>query len=386
MSYLNYLPDLQSGPRTIVVGMSGGVDSSVAALLLKQQGHNVIGLFMKNWQDMPGPQSEEEGRKGCNAEEDFEDVARVCDKIGIPYYSIEFVKEYWDNVFSDFLKEIEMGLTPNPDILCNREIKFKSFYQKARELGAEFVATGHYCQHFAQGESHSLGKGLDAGKDQTYFLYTMQAEILKNVLFPIGHLQKSKVRDLAREYGLATSDKKDSTGICFIGERKFNSFLSTYLAPKEGEFHNLKGECVGTHHGQQFFTIGQRKGLGLGGQGAAWFVLEKIPEKNIVIVERGEEHPALFTHSLQARQASWVSGRAPESFPFACRAKIRYRQQDQECIIQGVHEGILSVSFPQAQRAVTLGQSVVFYQDSICLGGAFISQRGPSLYDLTRKD
>jgi len=263
--------------KTIIVGMSGGVDSSVTAALLKEQGHNVIGMFMKNW--------EEEDENGvCQASKEFADVVKVCEKLNIPYYSVEFVKEYRENVFQNFLEEYEAGHTPNPDILCNREIKFKVFFDKAMELGADYLATGHYCQHLFIDGKHRLVKGRDSRKDQTYFLYTMREKVLEKVLFPIGHLEKSEVREIAKKYDLVTQDKKDSTGICFIGERNFKHFLSQYIQLRPGNFENLAGEIVGTHDGSVYYTIGQRKGLGLGGQGETCFVVDKYTDRNVVIV------------------------------------------------------------------------------------------------------
>lgn len=342
---------------TVVVGLSGGVDSSVSALLLKQQGYNVIGLFMKNW--------EEEGGV-CPAAIDYQDVASICDTIGIPYYAVNFAKEYRERVFSDFISESLAGRTPNPDILCNKEIKFNVFLQKAIELGADYLATGHYCQNI----NHQLVKGLDPNKDQTYFLYTLKKSILEKVLFPIGHLQKSEVREIARKHGLSTAEKKDSTGICFIGERNFRQFLSQHIEFKPGNFETLDGKVVGKHCGLAFYTIGQRKGLGIGGEGEAWFVLRKDLQRNVVIIERGVNHPALFSSSLEAFKISWVA--EPPKAPFACKAKVRYRQTDQDCVIQSIDGDRLYVEFPTPQRAVTPGQSIVFYDDTICLGGAVI--------------
>ena len=281
--------------KLVFLGMSGGVDSSVAAYLLKRQGYEVVGLFMRNWQE-----SSSDGR--CSADSDFKDVAKVCSKLDIAYHSIDFSREYYDLVFSDFLKGYERGDTPNPDILCNKEIKFKLFYDKARQLGADYVATGHYCQT----SNSKLVKGFDKNKDQTYFLYTIKDKILKNVLFPIGHLDKLSVRKIALEQGLATHNKKDSTGICFIGERKFR-VLSRYIETSKGEFRTLDEKVVGSHHGMPFYTVGQRRRLGLGGAGARWFVVKKDPTKNIVYVERGNDHPQLYNDYLFADDISWVA-------------------------------------------------------------------------------
>ena len=351
--------------KTVVVGMSGGVDSSLSALLLKQQGFRVIGLFMKNW--------EEKGEDGvCKAAEDFLDVQRVAAQIDIPCYNIQFVQEYWDLVFASFLEGIQQGLTPNPDILCNREIIFHLFFQKAKALGADFVATGHYCQKGEVGNHSLLLKGHDPGKDQSYFLYTMQQTVLKDVLFPIGHLEKKEARRLAALYDLPTATKKDSTGICFIGKRDFSSFLAQYLKKEEGTFQTLDGRIVGYHQGAIYYTIGQRKGLGIGGKGEAWFVVDKDVDRGIVFVVQGENHPALFRGELTATSLSWVH-LPPDAFPFFCHAKIRYRQEDQPCWIDQIIDGIADVRFETPQRAITPGQSIVFYEDNLCLGGGVIS-------------
>lgn len=370
----------------IVVGMSGGVDSSVTALILKAQGYTVLGLFMKNWDD--------KGDGECTAKEDYNDVRRVCDRIGIPYYSIEFIEEYWNHVFKDFLKDYEAGFTPNPDILCNREIKFNIFFKKALEMGADFLATGHYARRLVNEKTGAaeLYKGLDAGKDQSYFVYTLSKKILSQVLFPIGDLEKPLVRRLAAEAQLSTATKKDSTGICFIGERKFREFLSKYVQSKPGYFLHLNGERVGQHRGVAFYTLGQRKGLGLGGEGDPWFVVKKDPVKNFVYVERGGAHPALYCDDLICGELSWVSGELPArgEWPFRCRAKVRYRQDDQVCTIVGAGpdvEGLptLRVVFDHPQRSVTPGQAIVFYDERtdgvICLGGARILSHGPTYHE-----
>lgn len=362
--------------KTVVVGMSGGVDSSVSAVLLKEAGYDVIGMFMKNW--------EEQNAEGeCQSAAEFDDVVRVCDKIGIPYYSVNFVKEYWDNVFQHFLRELEQGYTPNPDILCNREIKFKVLLEKAIEVGGDFLATGHYCRSAQENDSWQLLKGKDPGKDQSYFLYTIGQYPLSRVLFPIGDLQKSQVRDIARKHNLATSEKKDSTGICFIGERKIKDFLQKYIAYKPGNFVNLDGTIVGKHEGLAYYTIGQRRGMGLGGPGEAWFVVGKDIAANAVVVERGERHPALYCDRLTATEASWVQGVAP-NLPLSCTCKIRYRQPDQACVITTSADGVLHVEFPVPQRAVTPRQSIVFYSGDVCLGGAIIQTAGPSYYEQGR--
>ncbi len=364
-----------NGQKTVIVGMSGGVDSSVTALILKKQGYKVIGMFMKNW--------EEEDENGvCQASKEYADVVKVCEKIDIPYYSVEFVKEYRDNVFAHFLEEYKAGYTPNPDILCNREIKFKVFYQKARELGADLLATGHYCQTDGEG---NLIKGADQGKDQTYFLYAVKKPVLENVLFPIGGLQKSEVRAIAHEYDLATAAKKDSTGICFIGERNFKNFLSQYLPAKAGEFQLLSGEVVGRHDGCAFYTPGQRKGLGLGGQGEPWFVLGKDVQKNIVFVERGERHPAMFCDELTATEIDWVDPDFKLKDDLRLKAKVRYRQADQDCVVSMLGDDRLLVKFDIPQRAVTIRQSVVFYDGDRCLGGAMIEAAGESYFERNKE-
>lgn len=360
---------METKKQTVVVGMSGGVDSSVTACLLKEQGYNVIGMFMKNWEE-----KDDEGI--CKASKEFEDVVRVCEEIGIPYYSVNFVKEYWDNVFSDFLHQFKLGNTPNPDILCNREIKFKVLLDKALQYGADFLATGHYCQT----DGSALLKATDGSKDQSYFLYTLKKEILQKVLFPIGHLKKSEVRDLARKYSLATSEKKDSTGICFIGERNFKNFLSQYLKTTSGDFKTLSGKVVGKHDGVSYYTIGQRKGMGIGGAGEAWFVVGKDVEKNVVYVEQGSMHSALFTDRIVATNLSFISD-FDKKTPFICRSKIRYRQEDQVCTIEKIEDDKCFVTFKIPQRAATRGQSIVFYDGDCCLGGGVIESIGPSYYE-----
>ena len=358
--------------KTVVVGMSGGVDSSVTAMLLKQQGFRVIGMFMKNWE-------EKDASGVCRSSLEFEDVVRVCEQLDIPYYSVNFVKEYWDNVFSHFLAEFKLGHTPNPDILCNREIKFKVLLDKVLEIGGDFLATGHYCQNICQEGTHQLHKGTDPGKDQSYFLYTIGQKALKNVLFPVGGMLKPELRRQAHLHGLATSAKKDSTGICFIGKRDFKEFLAQYLAYQSGEFQTLAGKVLGEHEGAAYYTPGQRKGMGIGGPGEPWFVVGKDFGRNIVYLEQGGRHPALYCDELSAVEASWVSGTAPQ-FPLTCRAKVRYRQSDQECVVIQDSKGVLQVRFAIPQRAVTSRQSIVFYDGENCLGGAMIESAGPSYY------
>ncbi len=342
--------------KTVVVGMSGGVDSSVTALLLKEQGYRVIGLFMKNW--------EEEG--ACPAEVDYEDVACVCAHLDIPFYTVNFAKEYWDNVFSHCLKEYAAGFTPNPDILCNREIKFNVFLDKALELGADYLATGHYCRKIKVDGKWQLGRGLDPGKDQSYFLYTLKSSILDKVLFPIGELEKTEVRKRAHESGLITAQKKDSTGICFIGKRNFKEFLTRFIPNKPGNFEQLNGKVVGSHDGIAYYTIGQRRGLDIGGPGEAWYVVGKDGARNVVVVEQGDEHPALYSSELTMGEVSWVA--EPPIFPARCTAKVRYRSPDVACTIVSNER----VVFDEPQKAITPRQSIVFYQGEICLGGAII--------------
>lgn len=358
--------------QTVVVGMSGGVDSSVTALLLKQQGYHVIGMFMKNWE-------EKDSDGVCKSAKEYEDVVRVCEQLDIPYYSVNFVKEYWDEVFSNFLEGFHQGRTPNPDILCNREIKFKVLLNKALEIGGDFLATGHYCQNAVVDGVHQLVKGADPGKDQTYFLYTIGQEALQKVLFPVGGLLKSELRAIAREHQLATSAKKDSTGICFIGKRNFKEFLSQYIAYTPGNFETLDGRVMGRHDGVAYYTLGQRKGMGIGGAGDAWFVVGKDVERNVVHIAQGGQHPALYCDELAAIEATWVSGAMPD-LPFKCTAKVRYRQPDQACVIERCEGCVLHVRFMVPQRAVTPGQSVVFYDGDVCLGGAVIDAVGPSYF------
>lgn len=357
--------------------MSGGVDSSVCAALLKEEGYNVVGLFMKNWEEF-----DEHGV--CQSSKEFADVVAVCEKLDIPYYSVDFIKEYREQVFNHFVEEYKLGYTPNPDILCNREIKFKVFYEKARELGADFLATGHYCQNKVIDGKNALIKGADPLKDQSYFLYTIKSEVLQNVLFPIGHLPKTEVRRIAAKYDLATKNKKDSTGICFIGERNFKNFLSHYITFTDGNFETLDGTVVGRHTGATYYTLGQRKGLGLGGPGEPWFVVGKDIARNVVIVERGENHPAMFSDSLTATDLEFTTGEWIRPIPFKCTAKIRYRQKDQPCTVTKIEGGKIYVEFDQPQRAITPRQSVVFYDGDICLGGGMIEKSGPTYFDLKK--
>ena len=345
--------------KRVVVGMSGGVDSSVTAHLLKEQGYEVIGLFMRNWEDQDG---------ACPAEIDEEDVAQVCHKLDIPFYTVNFTKEYWDLVFTEFLEGLKSGITPNPDILCNQKIKFDHFYKKARDLGADYLATGHYARTNAEGD---LLRAADQNKDQTYFLYTVKQEVLKNVLFPLGDLQKSEVREIARRANLPVAEKKDSTGICFIGKRAFRSFIADYLPMKSGNIVDLNGTVMGKHEGAFFYTIGQRKGLGIGGPGEPWFVIDKDIKKNHVIVAQGHDHPALFSTALTFSNPCW-NGKVP---PKNCTAKVRYRTPDIPCTF--IKNQAL---FDPPVWAATPGQSIVFYDGEKCLGGGIIeSEKSASL-------
>jgi len=351
----------------VVVGLSGGVDSAVAALLLKEAGHAVTGLFMKNWE-------EDDTDAHCTAEDDLKEVRAVCDALAIPFQTVNFAAEYWDRVFQYFLDEHKAGRTPNPDVLCNKEIKFKAFLDHALTLGAEKIATGHYAQVRETGGHYQLLRGADTAKDQTYFLYSLGQAELSRTLFPIGHLAKTEVRAMARAAGLPNHDRKDSTGICFIGERDFRDFLKRYLPAQPGEMRTLAGDYMGQHEGAMYYTIGQRQGLGIGGAGAAWYVVDKDIGRNILYVEQGEHHPALYNPALLASQWHWVAG-APPSLPHACTAKVRYRQTDQPCSIEQIFSGSARITFATPQRAVTPGQSVVFYEGEVCLGGAVIDRR-----------
>lgn len=350
----------------VVVGMSGGVDSSVAALLLKQQGYDVIGIFMKNWDD-----TDENGV--CTATEDYEDVIRVCNQIGIPYYAVNFEKQYWDKVFTYFLDEYRAGRTPNPDVMCNKEIKFKAFLEHAVNLGADYLATGHYAQVAFRDGEYKMLRGHDENKDQTYFLNQLTQEQLKRVMFPIGHLEKSKVRELAKEANLATAAKKDSTGICFIGERNFKEFLGQYLPAQPGNMETFDGEVKGKHDGLMYYTIGQRHGLGIGGSGEPWFSIGKDLKRNVLYVGQGFHNEKLYSDSIIATNVSWVSNN-PREKRFECTAKFRYRQEDNKVTVHLLDGDQVKVVFHEPIRAVTPGQAAVFYQGDECLGGGTIDQ------------
>ncbi len=357
-----------SQSEKVIVGMSGGVDSSVAALLLRDQGYQVEGLFMKNW-------DEDDGTEYCTAKADYADAQAVADKLGITLHAANFAAEYWDGVFEHFLAEYAAGRTPNPDILCNREIKFRAFLDYATELGADLIATGHYVRRGEKNGRVTLRKGLDANKDQSYFLHAVGHEELARTLFPVGEIDKPRVRAIAEEAGLITHDKKDSTGICFIGERRFKDFLERYLPAQPGPIETLDGERLGEHQGLMYHTIGQRQGLGIGGsaghEDAPWYVADKDLEHNVLRVVQGNDHPALFSDALTAGSLYWVAG-SPPSLPLRTRAKVRYRQADQACVLSADGKGGYRVDFETPQRAVTPGQSVVFYDDDVCLGGGVI--------------
>lgn len=352
----------------VVVGMSGGVDSSVVACLLKEQGYDVIGLFMHNW--------EEDDENGvCTSVNDYEDVKRVCNKIGIPYFSVNFAQEYLDRVFKYFLEEYEKGRTPNPDVLCNREIKFGPFLEYAKSLGADYIATGHYAKVHRENGFTYLQKAKDTNKDQTYFLNQLNQEQLKNVLFPLGDMLKPDVRKIAEKYGLSTAEKKDSTGICFIGERRFRQFLKSYIPCNRGDIVDLSGNKVGEHEGVIYYTLGQRKGLNIGGKsdgnGKRWFVVDKNVKENKLIVSQGEPDE-LFSNGLVTYKVNWIPFE-PKEKEFECFAKFRYRQPDQRVKVKIENERVV-VNFIEKQRAVTPGQYVVFYDEINCLGGGVIEE------------
>lgn len=370
-------------PKTIIVGMSGGVDSSVAALLLKQQGYQVEGLFMKNWED-------DDDGEFCSAAEDLSMAEAVCDIIGIPLHTVNFAKQYWELVFEDFLQELKEGRTPNPDILCNREIKFKTFLEYALSLGADKIATGHYAnnlnknseQGYAHDDEHGyqhgyqLLKAKDLSKDQSYFLYSLSQKALRHSLFPLGGLLKTEVRALAEAAGLPNHQRKDSTGICFIGERPFKDFLSRYIKNEPGPIMTAENQMLGEHQGLMYYTIGQRQGLGIGGKTnakeAPWYVVKKDQKQNTLIVAQNE-YPYLYRDHLEAMACHWIT-EEPKASEFQCQAKIRYRQADQPCRVKMSENAMnaIEVYFEEPQRAITPGQSVVFYDNNVCLGGGII--------------
>ncbi|WP_140629575.1 tRNA 2-thiouridine(34) synthase MnmA [Methylibium rhizosphaerae] len=367
----------ESTKERVVVGLSGGVDSAVSAHLLKQQGYDVVGIFMKNWED-------DDDDEYCSSRQDFLDAASVADVLGIEMEHVNFAAEYKDRVFAEFLREYQAGRTPNPDVLCNAEIKFKAFLDHAMRLGAEKIATGHYARVRERDGRFELLKGLDASKDQSYFLHRLNQAQLSKTLFPVGELRKTEVRRIAAEIGLPNAKKKDSTGICFIGERPFREFLNRYLANQPGPIRNDRGRVIGEHVGLSFYTLGQRKGIGIGGvkeKGAPrgggehepWFVARKDIENNTLYVVQGHDHPWLQSLELAADEASWVAGEAPA--PGAMAAKTRYRQADAACVLKAGANGAFELAFQEPQWAVTPGQSAVLYDGDVCLGGGFIARR-----------
>ena len=377
-TYNQHFPQLspeqlaENATKKVICGMSGGVDSSVSAFILQQQGYQVEGLFMKNWE-------EDDDTDYCTAAADLADAQAVCDKLGIKLHKINFAAEYWDNVFEHFLNEYKAGRTPNPDILCNKEIKFKAFLEYAAEdLGANYIATGHYVRRRGTDDNAQLLRGLDANKDQSYFLYTLSSKQVGQSLFPVGDIEKPIVRAIAEDLDLITAKKKDSTGIWFIGERKFKDFLARYLPAQPGNIRTVEGDIIGRHDGLMYHTLGQRKGLGIGGvKGAseeAWYVVEKDLVNNELIVAQGHDHSALLSIGLIAQQLHWVD-RQPIREPLRCTVKTRYRQTDVPCTIEPIDDESIKVIFDEPQIAVTPGQSAVFYLDEVCLGGGIIEQQ-----------
>jgi len=358
--------------KKVVLGMSGGVDSSVAAVLLKEEGYDVIGLFMKNW-------DEKDEFGVCTAAEDADDAKRVATELDIPCYTVNFEKEYWERVFSYFLSEYKKGRTPNPDVMCNQEIKFNAFLDYALKLDADYIAMGHYAQVEEKDGNFFLLRGKDNNKDQSYFLSRIGQAALSKTIFPIGHLEKSEVREIAKKNNLYTQDKKDSTGICFIGERDFDEFLDKYLLSKEGDMINVDdGKKIGTHTGLIHYTLGQRKGMGIGGVGSGepWFVVGKSLKNNILYVAQGKKHPALFSVSMIGEEPIWVLEKEP-AFPLHCTAKFRYRQSDIPVTVEKQENGNLKITYDYPVKAVTPGQVAVLYQDEVCLGSSIIQSIEP---------
>lgn len=354
----------------VIVGMSGGVDSSVAAWLLKEQGYQVEGLFMKNWE-----QDDNDGF--CPAAQDLADAQAVCNQLRIPLHSVNFSEQYWDRVFAHFLSEYEQGRTPNPDVLCNKEIKFNAFLNHALQLGADYIATGHYAKNKIEDGIGYLYKAKDRDKDQTYFLHAVEPSALAKTLFPIGDYNKSQIRDFAKEQGLVTHAKKDSTGICFIGEKRFKSFLKEFILSKPGDIKNMDGTILGTHDGLMFYTLGQRQGLGIGGMQNSsdepWYVVDKDTATNTLYVAQGSQHPMLYAQGLICGPIHWLAD-CQDKLPITCYAKTRYRQMEQACMISPQDKNQHYVIFSSPQRAVTPGQYVVFYDKNQCIGGATIEQ------------
>lgn len=354
----------------VIVGMSGGVDSSVAAWLLKEQGYQVEGLFMKNWE-------QDDTDTYCPAAQDLADAQAVCNQLDIPLHSVNFAEQYWERVFTHFLNEYEKGRTPNPDVLCNKEIKFNAFLNHALKLGAEFIATGHYAKNKIIGNTGYLYKAKDRDKDQTYFLHAVAPEALGKTLFPVGDYTKPEIREFAKQLGLVTQAKKDSTGICFIGEKRFKAFLNEFILAKPGEIQNTNGTVLGKHDGLMFYTLGQRQGLGIGGMHSAsdepWYVVDKDVSTNTLYVAQGSQHPRLYSQGLICGAIHWLA-ECEDNLPLTCYAKTRYRQPEQACMISPPDNGKHYVMFSTPQRAVTPGQYVVFYDKNQCLGGATIEQ------------
>lgn len=355
----------------VIVGMSGGVDSSVAAFLLREQGYHVEGLFMKNWE-------QDDNDEFCASKQDLDDAQAVCDQLGIRLSSVNFSEKYWDRVFNHFLNEYEQARTPNPDVLCNKEIKFNAFLNHALELGADFIATGHYARVQVHNGVGSLYKAKDRDKDQTYFLHAIERQALAKTLFPLSDLLKTETRAIAKQLQLATHAKKDSTGICFIGEKRFKTFLNEFMLAKPGDIQNTQGDVIGRHDGLMFYTLGQRQGLGIGGlrYGAEepWYVVDKNTTTNTLIVAQGNDHPMLYAQGLICSTIHWLSDYTPDDLPLTCYAKTRYRQLDQACVISPADNNHHCVLFSSLQRAVTPGQYIVFYDKNQCLGGATIEE------------
>ncbi len=356
---------IKKNSSPIIIGLSGGVDSAVAAYLLKDAGHPIEAVFMKNWQS--------DDDTYCSASDDMADAAAVCDLLHIDLQVVNFADQYWERVFSYFLAAYRAGYTPNPDILCNKEIKFSAFLNYAKQRGASAIATGHYARIHEHGQTRHLLKAADLEKDQSYFLYALNQYQLSHSLFPLGEMQKKAVRQLAKKIGLPNHAKKDSTGICFIGERKFKKFLNDYLPSKKGDIETIDGECLGEHDGLMFYTIGQRQGLQIGGKKgknqAAWYIAKKELQRNVLVVVQGD-HPALYQPGLIVTELHWIA--EPPAFPAKLQAKTRYRQADQACMLAPFDNEQFQVTFEIPQRAITPGQSIVFYQDDICLGGGII--------------